>query len=123
MFITYVKQYDREDRCYHSYDKFFKDDGLIWKLCGTASRHLPSAGNDLLQYDNIRTVKKSDNKCRQVLAFLDEYFSCGDIDLPGDTVHKRYTRLPWTMVYDKYLEHCILLNLEPVKYNCFCKIR
>ena len=120
--VTFVKQYDREDRCYHSYDKFFEEGGLIWKLCGTASRHLPSPRKDL-KYDDIRKVKKSETKCEQVLAFLDRYFSFGDIDLPGDSEHKRYTRLPWIMVYEKYLEHCIQLKLEPAKYNCFCSIR
>ena len=119
--ITFVNQYDREDRCYHSFDKFLKG-GLIWKLCGTASRHLPQSRIDLQIYD-IQAVKKTETQCEHVLAFLDGFFSCGDVDLPGDAEYIRYTRLAWTMVYDKYLEHCIKLDIERVKNNCFSSIR
>ena len=67
--ITYVKQYNKEDTCYRSYNNFFKDGGLIWKLCGTASRHLPSARKNLLQYDNIRRPKKYVTNASKYLRF------------------------------------------------------
>ena len=70
--VAFVKQYDGQDRCYHSFDKFCKD-GLIWKLCGTASSHLLAPRKDLQIYD-IQTVKKTETECEQVLAFSDAFF-------------------------------------------------
>lgn len=95
---------------------------MIWKLCGTSANYLPRERQDT-PCDGNDGVKKIDRMSEEVLAFLDEFFKIGDIDLPGDRQDIRYTRMPWTMVYDKYLEYCKKLSLEPVRYNYFCSIR
>jgi hypothetical protein len=115
----FVQNYNNPDRVNTSFDKYFDKDGLIWKLCGTSSRHLPKVQRSIINISDVKSKKKEE----EVVAFLDRYFQRGDIDLPGDAEGIRYTRLPWTMVYDKYLESCKTLDLEPANYNYFCSIR
>ena len=85
------------------------------------SQALPRERHDI-PYDHD-DIKKSDTINEEVLTFLDRFFSIGDIDLPGDAKDIRYTRMPFTMVYDKYLEYCKKLSLEPLQYIMFCSIR
>ena len=56
----------------------------------------------------------SDTMNKEVLTFFDRFFSIGDIALPDNAEYIRYTRMPWLMVYDKYLEHRKKLSLEPL---------
>lgn len=97
---------------------------MLWELCGRGAAHLPTIEDvPSPPINDLFLPKKSEDELENVLAFLDLYFSIGDIDLPGDAVNVRYTRLSWIMVYDKYLAYCDKLHLRVARYDRFCIIR
>jgi hypothetical protein len=92
-------------------------------LCGRGAVHLPTKEDLPSPMNDLFLPKTSEDELENVLAFLDQYFSLGDIDLPGDATNIRYTRHTWTTVYEKYLEFCDKLHLRVARYDRFCAIR
>lgn len=124
--IKYVKTFNDEGRPEEYYDKYFRPDGLIRKLAGSHSMHLPICNPTLASSLGAAAgsnSKKNVGQVDAVLAFLDHHFNSGDIDQPGDEAHIRYTKIPWCLLYEGYLESCMTLALPPVRYEKFVSIR
>ena len=124
MLIKFVKCYNDEAREGTPYDKYFARDGLMSKLAGSHSMHLPPTIHFASSLGaECQKSKKSDGQVKAVLAFLDHHFASGDIDHPGDDASVRYTKVPWCTLYENYMESCKSLSLPPVRYDKFVSIR
>ena len=113
-----------DDRCNSYYDKYFSNGGLIWKVGGSHTSHLPTARVDLMSSTSALSNRvKGLEQTRSVLAFLDDHFVSGDIDQPGDEKDIRYSKVPWIDVYEQYTASCVRQGISSVRYERFCAIR
>ena len=122
--LNFVITYDEDDRCNSYYDKYFSNGGLIWKVGGSHTSHLPTARVDLMSStSDLSNRVKGLEQTRSVLAFLDDHFVSGDIDQPGDEKDIRYSKVPWIDVYEQYTASCVRQGISSVRYERFCAIR